>query len=85
MYFRHAGGESKELKMSQKVLISAIVCTLKVYKPKKIKPKFKAKHFSQKQKVQACLKGSLVGLVTLGKLKQEQDKLNQQLAAFFDK
>ncbi|ALO41587.1 hypothetical protein PP2015_1071 [Pseudoalteromonas phenolica] len=85
MYFRHAGGANKEVKVSQKALISAIISTLKVYKPKKIKPKFKAKHLSQKQKVQACLKGSLVGLVTLGKLKQEQDKLNQQLAAFFDK
>lgn len=71
--------------MSQKALLNAIISTLKVYKPKKIKPKFKAKHFSQKQKVQACLKGSLLGLVTLGKLKEEQDKLNQQLAAFFKK
>lgn len=71
--------------MSQKALLNAIINTLKVYKPKKIKPKFKAKHFSQKQKVQACLKGSLLGLVTLGKLKEEQDKLNQQLAAFFKK
>lgn len=71
--------------MSQKALLNAIISTLKVYKPKKIKPKFKAKHFSQKQKVQTCLKGSLLGLVTLGKLKEEQDKLNQQLAAFFKK
>ena len=69
--------------MSKPTLLDAMLGTIKVYKSQKFKPKLQPKHFAQKQKVQICLKGVINGVVTLDKLKKEQDALNQQLKSYF--